>query len=785
MLNSYLINVLLIHWFEFVINNKVIGMKQRMKGLYGIVLLSLMVLASCSKNETVTPDTPEKSMVVPAAFAWKTTRQVAINVQSGDEVANGLLYKVSLYQSDPNSGGVPLYSGALGYGYPYSVKLDLPVTTTSLYIKIQYPSGGQTVVNQPITNDMLTYTVTTSPLASMKKSAMAVSGPDCSTGCDNIISGTGSATITGGKTYCITGSFNGSLTFEFWNGGGTVRICGNATITSATLGTNCNIIVAEGGTLNGQNIGMNDNSTIVAWQNSTVIFTSLNMNSANSSITNYSNGMSFTDGFSPNGSLNNFGIIKVAKNFATGNHAGSVSNSGSLLVSGGIDLNQPVTNNGTIEANDKINVNVGNNYVNNCKIISHSDINFNNGTFVCNNGLILADNNIQINGSFSLTLQNQSMMKSKTLTLNTGIAGSGSLNSVITTESGTIHGNSMVSGAIEWADANGTLVNGSAANFSNGATYVKLANATNYIPVTACNPEGIGTPKINDRDGDGVADNLDDYPSDPDRAFNNYFPANGGYATYAFEDLWPSVGDYDFNDLVVNAHLNYVTNAKNMVVEIIGKYYVAAVGGSFTSGFALQFDKLLPGDIKSVKRSNTLSQGYVSQNGNGTENGPEKAVVFLWDNTESMIHRAGGSTFNAITGNPVGKSDTLNITIAFATPKTVAEVGSMPLNHFLVREMNRKIEIHLPNMLPTSMASKDLFGTSDDKSNASNGKYYVTANNLPWGLYIPQEFSYPNEKVNILDAYTKFKAWAESGGTSFADWYQNAQYRDNSFIYHK
>jgi LruC domain-containing protein len=751
---------------------------------YAAIAIAL-ALASCSRNKADVVTPPEETLTVPSSFTWETTRAVAISIQSGDANANGLLYRVGIYTGNPAS-SAPINNGAVGYGYPYRLTINLPVTTHTLYLKVASPTGGESIVSQEIGGSTLTYTIpaTTKARNSALKS-VASSGPDCSTGCTTSISGSGTATITGGSTYCITSSFTGDLNFDSKNGGGTVRICGSATIKTATLGASCNLVVAEGGTLDVETLTMNDNAQLTAWPNATVKVAQLNMNSATSTITSYTTNLSVTKNFSPNGIITNFGKLEVAGNLVTGNNNGSISNSGTIRVLGNIDVNQGLTNNGTIEADGKISFNSANNVTNTCRIVSHSSISIHNGSLTCNTGLLHAYTSMDITGTAAVTLQNQSMLKATDITTNANLSGSGSLSSVVSTGSGTITGNAQVSGAIEWADASGSLKNGSAASFVNGATLVKLADATNYIPTSACNPEGIGKAKDIDKDGDGVADSLDDYPLDPDRAFDSYFPSRSGFASYAFEDLWPSTGDYDFNDLVVNARLKYVTNARNLVVEIVGKYYVAAVGGSYKSGLGLQLDKLLPGDIKSVVRSNINIQGYVSENSNGTENGPDKAVVILWDNSENMIHRAGGSMFNVVTGNPVGKSDTLNITIALASPKTVSEVGTMPLNHFLIKNLERKVEIHLPNALPTSLASTSLFGTSNDASKPSSGKYYITSGNLPWALYLPSQFDYPSEKSNILKAHTKFKEWAESGGALYPDWFSNTQYRDGTYIYQK
>ncbi len=59
--------------------------------------------------------------------------------------------------------------------------------------------------------------------------------------------------------------------------------------------------------------------------------------------------------------------------------------------------------------------------------------------------------------------------------------------------------------------------------------------------------------------GDGVPNDEDDYPEDPTRAFNSY-----DTASVAFEDLWPAMGDYDFNDLVLGCTYKIVTNAETV-----------------------------------------------------------------------------------------------------------------------------------------------------------------------------------------------------------------------------
>jgi len=283
-------------------------------------------------------------------------------------------------------------------------------------------------------------------------------------------------------------------------------------------------------------------------------------------------------------------------------------------------------------------------------------------------------------------------------------------------------------------------------------------------PANGCLPQGL----IIDTDGDGVDDNNDDYPNDATRAYNNYFPGGpNDFGSLAFEDLWPAKGDFDFNDVVIDFNVNEVTNASNNVVEMKIRGYVRAVGAAFRNGFALSFDNLSPNAIASVT-GNSITDNYITLNPNGTEAGQSKAVVILFDDTESIINRAGGPTHNTTAGFPTGTADSLNITITFAQPVSWDNAEANP---FLIKNRQRGFEIHMPYAKPTDLADPTQFGRLDDDSNPGQNRYYVTENNLPWVIITPTKFQYPLEKVDIVEAYPNIVPWALSDGNSNDDWF--------------
>lgn len=289
-----------------------------------------------------------------------------------------------------------------------------------------------------------------------------------------------------------------------------------------------------------------------------------------------------------------------------------------------------------------------------------------------------------------------------------------------------------------------------------------------------------------DTDGDGAPDIIDDYPADPLRAFDNYYPA-GGNGTLAYEDLWPGQGDYDFNDLIIDYRFMTVTSATNHIVETFGTFIVKAFGASLENGFGFQLanSNIADADITSVTGYD-LQEGYIVLAANGIEEGQTIPTIIVYDNAFNILtHPGSGIGVNTSPGSPYVEPDTLNIFMQYNQGTyTLAELDIPNFNPFLIVDLNRSIEIHLPDYLPTDKADQSLYGTINDDSNPATGKYYKTVNNLPWAIHITEPFEYPIEKTDITAVYLKFKEWAESGGQLYQDWYRDEPgYRNSSLIY--
>ena len=239
-----------------------------------------------------------------------------------------------------------------------------------------------------------------------------------------------------------------------------------------------------------------------------------------------------------------------------------------------------------------------------------------------------------------------------------------------------------------------------------------------------------------------------------------FYPTKFEIATIAFEDLWPYTGDYDFNDLIISYNIETFLNAQNIVTQVDFNYKVESIGAGYTNGFGIELEGVSPSTISSVTGVN-LTEGIITNNSNGTEQGQPNAVIIFFDNAqknENLIN---------------------TISIVFSSPITTEALGTAPFNPFLIVNKDRLVEIHLPNK-PTTYYPTTTTIVNSPTVKDSDGNF-ITTQGLPWAINITGEYNAPKEGTVITDAYNFFSDWATSGGSSYSGWYQDKPgYRNNS-----
>lgn len=305
--------------------------------------------------------------------------------------------------------------------------------------------------------------------------------------------------------------------------------------------------------------------------------------------------------------------------------------------------------------------------------------------------------------------------------------------------------------------------------------------------VTANPPEAVKTDSLEetkeaaDSDLDGVADDYDHYPDDPERAFNNYYPSEDSYATLAFEDQWPRKGDYDFNDLVLDYNILEIQNGNNEIVELELTYIIRAAGAGYRNGFGFQLE--LPREKLLSVEGSDISRDYLTLTGRGDEYGQSLATIICSDDVFHSLN-VSDTIINTMEEKSYIEPSKLKIKVTFTTEVKREELGTPPYNHFLIVNRDRGREVHLMNYAPTEMFNSGYFKTFSDNSSPQRGEYFLSGNLNPWALNFPEQFAYPKERVGIKAVYKKFHQWATSGGERYPDWYRDIDnYRNNSLLY--
>jgi LruC domain-containing protein len=710
------------------------------KNLLSLICGLAMLTASCKKDGTVIAPVTDSSiadLVVPKSFNWQTSRDVSFSIGISDTRFENRFYVIGLYLADPGTGAAAVSTGAASLVTPYNAKITVPADVNGVFV-VKTAVDGSSITQY--------VALTSQTMVSISLGATAINNFTLPTAKSSIREDTKLSKVTN-----ATSAINITMPLTLTEPGCGVTVTGTSVTSSSTrvtcytstIDTRLNIAGTNGGVLKinapGKTVTIgtitHSRLTIFVGANTTVIFPDDFALLDGETIVN--NGVINGVDFTTSGDFFNNATAKFTGSF-TVSTSGTVTNKKSFVATGLNTINGGIFSN---ECNTDINGIV--------KISSNSGIS-NTGFITADNTYILSDGYVYLNDG--------AMYQTNVLSQSNGYVygdGSPSLFKVVTSVTNEVVSNSGIFyGSVQYCGAKD--INTFRLHFFNGA----IQACGLYIPIDACNSVGnaIPVPIKPDTDADGIIDVLDAYPNDKTKAFNNFSAnyGNGG-STVAFEDSWPSQGDYDLNDVVLTYKHLVITNASNIVVRVEGEWNLIATGGEYQNGAGIQFP---------ISKSNITN--FTSSNGLPAEAGQDSLVVTLFTNS-----RALQSTWNTINGQAV--SPTMIFTFGFDVVggPSISTMGVSSYNPFIWNNsanFGRGYETHLYGDNPTKLANTSLFGTKSD--NSKLGKYYSTTTNLPWGIEIPvADFKYPVEYKPVSVAYLKFNIWASSGGITSKDWY--------------
>ena len=222
--------------------------------------------------------------------------------------------------------------------------------------------------------------------------------------------------------------------------------------------------------------------------------------------------------------------------------------------------------------------------------------------------------------------------------------------------------------------------------------------------------------------------------------------------TLMFEDMYPQLGDYDFNDFVARYNL------RSLYKYSRGKYYahkmcisvqIRAVGGIYKYEPYIRLTK--------VKADNIIIE--TTEKNVKSIKGPNGEAIISY---KSPTPPSGYKYYNT-EKNEMTKPDKFKeIWITFKNPIEYEDVMDKNYNiDMYIAKENHKQEIHLKGYEPVYDQHQD----------------YADKNNFVWGIRTWGIFDHAIEGKNFLKAYPQFKGWVTSGGKEYKRWWEEVDYR--------
>jgi len=331
---------------------------------------------------------------------------------------------------------------------------------------------------------------------------------------------------------------------------------------------------------------------------------------------------------------------------------------------------------------------------------------------------------------------------------------------------------------------------------SNGISHtISLSNPNKNFEL----PQNFKETKVfTDSDHDGVFDDFDKFPDDPNRAYQIFYPSPYNESTLksttgqftiwyyqVFEDLWPYKGDYDFNDLTLKVRMVVNTNSSNKWTDGTFDFYVWTNGASIDLGCGLEFFQY------NGTQGSQIKLKYLSNDAISLVNGTYDPTLTMMDPSMEngiIIFNKVDDVKNIDYWN-TGVGNNYNPETSFLSfGWTTTTPTLMRMYMYLFYTSDRGHEIRFIGLPPTLGMNTSLLRTGEDNSpiipwNYTAGTQFLFPNNPPffanyykhpWSIEIEYSgnLKVAFEKVSIIDAFPQFQAWAESGGTVNTNWYQ-------------
>lgn len=735
-----------------------------MKTFYALFALPfLLLVTSCDDKDYYDPDSQKipdelSDLTVPSGFDWATSSQIALTFDV-DNQDNNSYHKIEVFDKNPiiSSDANLLAEGLTKKNDPFKATVTYSTADSTLYVQQTSPAGQRTVKAIYVSNNVKSANVSSLKSTTVDSSNKRTKVNITYTEPKRVYTTPANATLISGSSKVYTRTPNASYvipagqTFE-----GEIVNDSYAKVYIYVEGTWKN--PATETSLNNAELIFQDGSKYLPTQATSLI----KANGTSKLVT------AATSSFNPE---------KKEVNFEINNENSQLINNSSTFNANNISNVKELYNYGTMTLSGTISTNTSGVSIVNESLLTVKNLSINGATII-NKCRFEVTEKATILYNATLNIADDKILKSKTLTMEVGNTinlGSHSILDV-TNELQFRSSRNYIKGSETEEKALLRLEKISILDYAvpsfSGYLQIESSNYPANIQPTVYNlptdskyvdfvRKGESTLEIASTDCNGGGN----VPASKDPS-NVTYPIDvtlGTTYTYAFEDNYPSIGDYDMNDFVLDLNLGYTMSATNKVSKIKIQTKVRAVGASKRLAAGIQLDGILKANVKSVTNTNTTFSGGVFSLNNGLEDSQEYAVIPLTDNAHALFGKDVTETINTNVAEAYLPAKDISIEVSFNEPIDISAVSLIDmLNVFIINggySTSNRTEVHLRGYNPSKKAV-----------DISTGKNYSTSN-FVYGIRVPKSIKYPTEWTRIIDAYPLFKTWVSSNGQSDPDWY--------------
>jgi len=255
------------------------------------------------------------------------------------------------------------------------------------------------------------------------------------------------------------------------------------------------------------------------------------------------------------------------------------------------------------------------------------------------------------------------------------------------------------------------------------------------------------------------------------------WPSAIEHGTVTFEDLWPSKGDSDYNDLTLRVHVERTADVSDHTLELRYTFLVWSIGATRCAAAGLR----LPGDDPSnVTVERVVGAAGATDGGEWTttsstvvSDGAAGSIVPLTLDARTELCAGAPGYLNTQAGSDTVACAPVGLRITFTTPSPAAIDAPGDVFYFDCDAPGRQVHRSLYPPIPGGPFAADpaLVGTGDDASETGPGadRFYVDAAGVPWALSLGDgTVNLPAERQDIAVVLPDILLFASgSGGLDF------------------